>query len=172
MNPPLQASLIFFSSLHPHGPDKGIIDWQSSEVVGFSGTAQAWDCKGDQHSERRASLGRSTPAQAARFSLFFLQLELSGRRHPSGRWTTAVSNAPVRDTDACIFDHMNSGLPSQNRSRTAGGIAVTKPILLCNAKTAWGDSLCPIVYSRLFNTCIADRHFGTHPRSRILDRTK
>ena len=34
--------------------NKGNIDWQSRQVVGYPGTAQTWDGKGNQCFERRA----------------------------------------------------------------------------------------------------------------------
>lgn len=40
--------------------------------------------------------------------IVFLQLDLSSRCNSSGGWATAISDAPVRDTHACMSDHVNS----------------------------------------------------------------
>ena len=60
MNSLLQVSLDYFLLTRRMALTRAIIGWQSSQVVGYPGTAQTWDSKVNQHFERRTLYDRST----------------------------------------------------------------------------------------------------------------
>jgi hypothetical protein len=97
MNPPLQVGLTFLSDEldSSDNEDTGI---QPGDVVGHSRPAEVWEGQSIPCSERRASDLHPTDPH------LILQLELPGRRDPSGGWPTIYSNPPVCGGVLCISD--------------------------------------------------------------------